>query len=177
MPAERPARLVRPIIRPIVRPTRTTRAAAALTLAAAAAACAAGAAGGPATRPVAGSAPPTDCLPPATGGGAAPPTLVDAASRAAVDRIVQRLLPAPGTAASDTATDPAPLEADTAVRLRQALCDAGLWQHPGLDRALAPWGLSRKRIDAASPAASPAPATGASVPGRRIPPPEGATRR
>lgn len=95
-------------------------------------------------------------------GGAAPPTIASVDLRAKVHDI---LTPYKGV----SLTPPA------AAKIRAAFCQAGVWSHPGLDQALAGWGLSVKQLEALAPAPPgqaarhEEPASGAV---RRIPPRE-----
>lgn len=95
-------------------------------------------------------------------GGAAPPTVAGAALRAKVKDILNPYRGSPLTPAS-------------AAEVRAAFCKAGIWSHPGLDQALAAWGLSAKQLDAlapVTPARAARPAPPASGAGRKIPPRE-----
>ena len=67
------------------------------------------------------------------------------------------------------------LSSAEAAEIRNALCRAALWGHPGLDAALAEHGLSRKRLEALAPAPAPAPPSQAST-DRSIVTPDGRRR-
>lgn len=51
------------------------------------------------------------------------------------------------------------LSSAEAAEIRNALCRAALWGHPGLDAALAGHGLSRKRLETLAPAPPPVPSS------------------
>lgn len=124
---------------------------------------AAGSPGTAAAQALSASAPSAVACPPLVQGGAAPPSIL---SDEAATQLRELLKP----------YRPDALDARRARALKQALCDAGLWQQPAGRRAVAAAGFDIKQLDRLAPdrgaddASAPVPDPRASD--RKVPRPE-----
>ncbi|MEJ6003924.1 hypothetical protein WG899_00055 [Paucibacter sp. AS339] len=81
-------------------------------------------------------------------GGAAPPDFLSTEDAETLRRLLRTYRSAS-------------LDAKGARALKQSLCDAGLWQQPAVQRALAEAGFSAKQINRLAPTLAPEPAAAA----------------